>query len=216
MLGQLTNTVDSGGTRVTNWFLNQSLRYAVTTASGIREYISFDDEDRATNTVDARGVSISMTYDNLGRMRTRGYPDGGIEKFGYSARGLIAYTNQLGLTNFYAYDEANRKRFETNANNELIRYTNNAAGDLWSLLTWVERTLQPQPKVCCEALPNGLRISCDSLLALGFSRVPAGLLQPTFSSWPNRSSQTRTHSGGLQCRLAGPSAPVRLCLLLPQ
>src|SRR5439155_14980639 len=60
-------------------------------------------------------------------------PDGGAEKFGYSARGLTAYTNQLNLTNYYAYDEAGRKTFETNANSELIRYTNNAAGDLLSL-----------------------------------------------------------------------------------
>jgi len=55
------------------------------------------------------------------------------EKFGYSARGLTAYTNQLNLTNYYAYDEGSRKTFETNANNELIRYTNNSAGDLLSL-----------------------------------------------------------------------------------
>jgi RHS repeat-associated protein len=70
----------------------------------------------------------------LGRLSTRGYPDGGVEKFGYSARGMIAYTNQLGFTNFYAYDEAGRKLFETNANWEVIRYTNNAAGDLLALV----------------------------------------------------------------------------------
>src|SRR5207245_1373862 len=63
----------------------------------------------------------------------RGYPDGGVETFGYSARGLAAYTNQLGLTNFYAYDEAGRKTAETNANAQVIRYTNNAASDLLSL-----------------------------------------------------------------------------------
>ena len=63
----------------------------------------------------------------------RGYPDGGTEKFGYSALGLIAYTNQIGLSNFFAYDAAARKTFETNANGEVLRYTNNAAGDLLSL-----------------------------------------------------------------------------------
>jgi len=74
-----------------------------------------------------------MTYDALGRLRTRKYPDNGVESFGYSARGLTAYTNQIGMTNFFVYDEGMRKIFDTNANSELIRYTNNAAGDLVSL-----------------------------------------------------------------------------------
>ena len=47
---------------------------------------------------------------------------------------MIAYTNQLSFTNFYAYDEAGRKTFETNANWEVIQYTNNAAGDLLALV----------------------------------------------------------------------------------
>ena len=59
---------------------------------------------------------MAMTYDLLGRLRTRTYPDSGVEKFGYSASGLIAYTNQIGLSNFFVYDAAARKIFETNAN----------------------------------------------------------------------------------------------------
>jgi len=47
---------------------------------------------RATNNTDANGVTITNTFDDLGRVLTRAYPDGGIEKFGYSIRGLIAYT----------------------------------------------------------------------------------------------------------------------------
>jgi RHS repeat-associated protein len=82
---------------------------------------------------DANGVTITNTFDDLGRVLSRGYPDGGVEHFGYSAAGLIAYTNQIGMSNFFAYDAAGRKTFETNANAELIRYTNNAAGDLLSL-----------------------------------------------------------------------------------
>ncbi len=34
----------------------------------------------------------------------------------YSARGLVAYTNQLSLVTWHAYDEAGRRTFETNAN----------------------------------------------------------------------------------------------------
>jgi YD repeat-containing protein len=133
LLGQLTNTIDSAGVSITNWFDNQGLRYAVADAVGTREFISFDDEDRATNIVNSDGVSIGMSYDNLGRMVRRKYPDAGVEKFGYSSSGLVAYTNQIGMSNYFVYDEGGRKIFETNANAELIRYTNNHAGDLLSL-----------------------------------------------------------------------------------
>src|SRR5207249_11096382 len=34
---------------------------------------------------------------------------------------------------FFVLDQAGRQLYETNANNELIRYTNNSAGDLLSL-----------------------------------------------------------------------------------
>jgi RHS repeat-associated protein len=133
LLGRTVIRTDSGGYSVTNWFNNQGLRYAETTASGNIEFINLDINDRATNAVNNEGVSITNTFDDLGRLRTRKYPDGSTEKFGYSAAGVIAYTNQIGMSNFFAYDAAGRKTFETNANGELIRYTNNPAGDLISL-----------------------------------------------------------------------------------
>ena len=85
------------------------------------------------------GLSLSASFRllaslALGRLSTRTAPDGGVERFGYSARGLVAYTNQLDKVTYYAYDEALRKTFETNANAEVIRYTNNAAGDLVALV----------------------------------------------------------------------------------
>jgi len=133
LLGELTNTTDSAEVTITNWFNNQGQLYAVQDVSGLRSALAFDVEDRVTNRWDANGVSIAMTYDNLGRLLTRTYPDTGVERFGYSALGLVAYTNQLGYATHYGYDPALRKTAETNANNEIIRYTNNAAGDLLTL-----------------------------------------------------------------------------------
>ena len=61
-----------------------------------------------------------MTYDNLGRLLTRTYPDGGVESFGYSARGLIAYTNQIGLRHLLRLRRCRAARpSETNANGEV-------------------------------------------------------------------------------------------------
>jgi RHS repeat-associated protein len=133
LLAQITNTIDSAGYSVTNWFNNQGLQYAATTAAGNLQYLDFDAIDRTTNSTDSEGVSTSMTYDDLDRLLTRTYPDNGVEKFGYLPRGMIAYTNQIGLSNFFAYDAIGRKTVETNANAEVIRYTNSPAGDLLSL-----------------------------------------------------------------------------------
>jgi len=131
-LGRLTSTCDGWGCRTFSYD-NLSRRTNSATAYGSLESIVYDVLDRATQVTDANGVTVTNTYDDLGRLRTRTQPDGGVERFGYSARGLIAYTNQLDRTNYYGYDEAGRKTAETNANNETIRYTNNAAGDLLSL-----------------------------------------------------------------------------------
>jgi len=138
---------------ITNWFDSLQRRYLTADAWGSRAFY-YDNLNRLTNTsnaygteqntifdvedqplyvTDANGVSVTNTYDALHRLLTRTYPDGGVEKFGYSARGLVTYTNQLNKETYYVYDEAMRKTWETNANNEIIRYTNNAAGDLLSL-----------------------------------------------------------------------------------
>lgn len=115
------------------YYNNQGLLTTISNVFGVEQHSIFDIDDHPIYVTDANSVTITNTYDDLDRLRTRGYPDGGVERFGYSARGLVAYTNQLGFTNFFAYDAAGRKTFETNANWELIRYTNNAADDLLSL-----------------------------------------------------------------------------------
>ena len=133
LLGELVISADSAGVCTTNWFNNQGQLYEVDDAGGVRSASAFDAEDRVTNRWDANGLGIGMTYDNLGRLLSRWYPDGGTEDFTYSARGLAAYTNQLGYVTLYGYDPAARKIAETNANHEVILYTNNAAGDLLTL-----------------------------------------------------------------------------------
>jgi len=118
-----------------NWFNydNTGLLISVSNLCGIEKETSFDLLDRPVYLTDENGVTITNTYDNLNRLLTRGYPDGGVERSGYSARGRIAYTNQLFFTNFYTYDQSNRKTAETNADGQIIKYGYNAAGDLLTL-----------------------------------------------------------------------------------
>ena len=127
---------------VTNVTSSYGAHVSIANSYGAEQTISFDVLDRPVYVTDANGVMITNTYDNLNRVLTRGYPDHGVEKFGYSAVGLIAYTNQIGMSNYYAYDAAGRKTFETNANSELLKYTNNAAGDLLSLTDGKNQTTQ--------------------------------------------------------------------------
>jgi RHS repeat-associated protein len=134
LLSQITNTIDSAGSSTTNWFNNQGLVSAVSNAFGQVKGQIFDSYDRATTVVDANAVTVTMTYDNLRRPLTRTYPDTGVERFGYSAAGVTAYTNQLGLTNFFTYDAAGRKTWETNANLEKTQFQYNPAGDLTNLV----------------------------------------------------------------------------------
>ncbi|MBI3851947.1 MAG: RHS repeat-associated core domain-containing protein [Verrucomicrobia bacterium] len=133
LIGQVTNVIDSAGVSVTNWFNNQGLQFSVSNAFGQTTKLSLDLEDRATNSIDANGVSIDTTYDALGRTLTRTYPDGGVEKFGYTTNGLVAYTNQLNQVTRYVYDVAGRKTYETNANSEVTQFAYNAAGDRLAL-----------------------------------------------------------------------------------
>jgi RHS repeat-associated protein len=131
-LGRVSATCDPWGCR---WFgyNNQGLLTGITNNAGVENETVFDIEDRPIDVTDANQVTVTNTYDVLGRLSSRTYPDGGAEGFAYSARGLVVYTNQLYMTNFYAYDVAGRKIIETNANGEILLFTNNAAGDLLSL-----------------------------------------------------------------------------------
>jgi len=134
-LRQLTNTTD-GTTSTTNWFNNQGLLIASSNAFGQVSAAIYDALDRATNNVDANGVTITSTYDNLNRILTRGYPDAGVEHFSYTANivGLTSYTNQLN-TNVvnYAYDPLGRKTTETYPGITTNSFTYDSASDLTSL-----------------------------------------------------------------------------------
>jgi len=133
-IGQITNTIDGRGASTTNWFNNQGLLLTVSNAFGQVRQVSYDIDDRITSQVDNNGVIVSMSYDNLGRTLTRTYPDGGVERLGYSPFGLVAYTNQLTNSTFYYYDAKQRKIAETNALNQITQYGYDPAGDLTNLI----------------------------------------------------------------------------------
>jgi RHS repeat-associated protein len=137
-LGQLVSTTD-GLLRRSYSYNNQGLQTNVSVLNGagptlLQQSAVLDIEDRSIRTTDLNGVALTNTFDPLGRLLSRAHPDGGVENFGYSARGMIAYTNQLTFPTFYAYDAASRKVAETNANGEITQFVRNSAGDLTTLI----------------------------------------------------------------------------------
>ncbi len=135
LLGQLVRTTDSSGASTTNWFNNQGLVIAVSNSFGRVQVAVYDPLDRLTNAVDENSVSITTAYDDLDRVRSRTYPDGGVESFGYTLNisGATSYTNQLGQVTCFAYDTANRRIAETNANGEVTLFSYSGPGDLLAL-----------------------------------------------------------------------------------
>src|SRR6266568_3809009 len=75
-LGRVTNVI-SGFASVTNYYNNQGLLVTVSNAFGQALSATYDILDRATNTVDPNGVTITNAYDNLNRPLSRTYPDTG-------------------------------------------------------------------------------------------------------------------------------------------
>jgi YD repeat-containing protein len=135
LVGQLTNTIDSGNASVTNWFNNQGMLFSSSNALGQVFGKSFDILDRLTNSVDANGMVIAHTYDNLNRPLSSSYPDGGLEQWAYTMNisGPTGYTNQLNQPVFSGYDPAGRKIAETNALGYATGYAYDPAGNLTSL-----------------------------------------------------------------------------------
>jgi RHS repeat-associated protein len=131
-LGQLEIVSDTLGSR-TNFYNNQGLLAKVGNSAGQVARFDYDIRDRAATTTDANGVTVTQTFDWVGRPLIRTYPDGGVEGFIYNDRGVIYYTNQLHKLTQYAYDVSGRKITEITPKTESTGYTYTPAGDLLTL-----------------------------------------------------------------------------------
>ncbi len=134
LVHQLVQQTDGAGASMTNWFNNQGLVATVSNAFGRVQTMVYDIDDRVVTNIDANGVSVVTTYDNLGETLTRTYPDTSGVMFGYSYNGVIASTNKLGATNGYVYDAAGRKTSATDADGQTTQFGYDAANDLSSLV----------------------------------------------------------------------------------
>lgn len=134
LLGRLVIVQDALGA-ATNYYDNLNRIVLSSNAFGQTLAISYDLEDNVTSRADANGVTVTSTYDDLDRVRTRTFPDGGVEAFGYTATvsGPTSYTNQLAKVTTYAYDKLGRKTTEIVVGLATNTFTYGPASDLLTL-----------------------------------------------------------------------------------
>src|SRR5262249_13073652 len=110
------------------------------------------------------------TYDDLNRLRTRIYPDTGVEGMGYTPNtvGITSYTNQINNVARYFYDPLGRKTAETNANLEGIEFTYSPGSDLLTLTddkgqstSWHYEKFGPPKKKLDQARPVAFKYGYD-------------------------------------------------------
>jgi YD repeat-containing protein len=130
--GQLIEAQDALGLWTLDYNI-QGLLTDVDSPAGPVLSVEYDIDDHPVAVTDANDVTRAQTFDRLGRLLTRSWPDTGVEILDWSARGLTGYTDQEGKAAAYAYDQASRRISHTTPNTEILNYTYNAAGDLLTL-----------------------------------------------------------------------------------
>jgi RHS repeat-associated protein len=161
LLGQLVQSTDNLTTR-TYFYNNQGLLTAVSNAFGVELGIGYDIYDHPTNVANADGVAVTQSFDLLGRLLTRTYPDSGVERFEHAYYGITAYTNQLTNVTRFAYDVAGRKTSEITPNLEQYSYTYKPADDLLTLVDHLGHTnswdYNAEGLVISKTVPGGAMV----------------------------------------------------------
>jgi RHS repeat-associated protein len=135
-VGRLTASADGAGRTLNFGYNNQGLVTSVSNAFGSVLQTVYDGLNRPITITDANGVTITNQFDLLNRLTARTWQDNIGETYGYSAKGLIAYTNRDGKYTLFTLDP--RIRGITNANNEVTAFAYNALDELTDL--WDGRT----------------------------------------------------------------------------
>jgi RHS repeat-associated protein len=140
LAGRMTNAFDGANRTLRLAYNNQGLPTNIAGAYGTLQSAIYDSLNRPISVTDANGVTITNTYDALNELLTRKWPDGIGEGFGYSAAGMIAYTNRDGKATHYVLDTAGRITAVTNANLEAIQVAYDSLDNVTSLIDGLNHT----------------------------------------------------------------------------
>ena len=125
---------DGDGRTLQIGYNNQGLRTSVTGANETWRQTVYDAVNRPIIVTDQNQVTVTNTFDAINELTKRTWQDGISEGYGYTAAGLIAYTNLDGKVTRYLLDAAGRRIAETNANLEVTRQTFDSLDNVIALI----------------------------------------------------------------------------------
>jgi RHS repeat-associated protein len=140
LAGRMTQVADGAGRFLQLNYNDQNLVTNVTGAYGTVESVVYDAANRPVSITDANGVTVSNTFDAINELLTRTWPDGISEGFGYSAAGLIAYTNRDQQATCFTRDGAGRILAITNANQEVVQFAYDSLNNVTNLTDGLQHT----------------------------------------------------------------------------
>jgi YD repeat-containing protein len=135
-----TNVFDGSGRGFQLTHNNQGLVTRVGSVYGTLWSAVFDAVNRPYIVTDANGVAVTNQFDAINELLKRTWPDGISEGFGWSAAGLIAYTNRDQQVTRYGRDGAGRAIAVTNANLEVVQAAYDSLDGIISLTDGLNHT----------------------------------------------------------------------------
>ncbi len=119
--GRMTNAFDGIGRNLRLTYNNQGLPTSIVSANGTLSQTIYDALGRPITITDANGVTVTNQFDAINELLKRTWSDSVSEGYGYSAAGLVAYTNRDQKVTIYGRDAAGRLTSVTNANTEVTQ-----------------------------------------------------------------------------------------------
>ena len=140
LAARLIKFSDGASRSVNLGYNNQNLITTVSNSFGQIYAAIYDIRDRQIQITDGNAVTVTNSYDLIDELLTQTSPDGISARFGYTASGLIAYTNRDNQVTRYGRDVAGRLIAVTNANNEVVQSFYNPASEITSLVDGLNHT----------------------------------------------------------------------------
>jgi RHS repeat-associated protein len=134
LAGRMINAFDGAGRYVQLAYNNQSLPTSIATANGTLRRTTYDALNRPVSVTDANGVTVTNQFDAMNELLKRTWSGGIGEGYGYTAAGLVAYTNRDQKVSRYGRDGAGRLTSVTNANMEVTQFGYDSLNNLTSLI----------------------------------------------------------------------------------
>jgi RHS repeat-associated protein len=134
LAGRMTNAFDGAGRSLQIGYNNQGLATSITGTGGAWQQTIYDALNRPVSVTDDNGITVSNQFDPINELVQRTWPDGIGENYGYSAAGLIAYTNRDRQVTLYGRDLAGRLTSVTNANFETDQFAYDSLDHVISLI----------------------------------------------------------------------------------